>query len=259
MYNRKVMVSVSLSHQWAHHLAHDQQKRRKTKICSAVAVVCEDTVAQALFAQRCPRSPHQTHTIARLGQEPLAMTTDDANIFFSDFEQVKALFFQEGQNFSGLRDLISAFMEDKRNWSCVVLLAPWSPVKIQSHPLQQGGYRQMCIHAGRAIQKGEVLYELAGQLASDLESEISHTHLSQMKAWDKTTRILFGPIRWLNHHCNANTEASGNSGSFCLLNIVPVFSPKGFQPTRYHSLVLLSYLALKNQTAYSAPSLTNGE
>ncbi|KAJ7802659.1 hypothetical protein B0H14DRAFT_3780139 [Mycena olivaceomarginata] len=52
----------------------------------------------------------------------------------------------------------------------------------------------MAIHAKREITQ------------ADAASKSKHTDLSTMRSCDRTKQILFGPIRWVNHHCDANTQ-----------------------------------------------------
>ncbi|KAJ7873255.1 hypothetical protein B0H14DRAFT_3560037 [Mycena olivaceomarginata] len=68
---------------------------------------------------------------------------------------------------------------------------------------------QFGIIAKHPIAKGEKIYELAGQLSKDSVDDQKQditTHLSEMYAWDKSRRVLFGPIRFVNHSCHYNAE-----------------------------------------------------
>jgi hypothetical protein len=53
---------------------------------------------------------------------------------------------------------------------------------------------------------GEYIYELTGLLSVD--GHATNTRLSEYRADDNTARILFGPLRMLNHDCSPNAEVS---------------------------------------------------
>ncbi|KAJ7900761.1 hypothetical protein B0H14DRAFT_3753138 [Mycena olivaceomarginata] len=55
----------------------------------------------------------------------------------------------------------------------------------------------------QAIQFG--IIELSKDSVDDQKQDIT-THLSEMYAWDKSRRVLFGPIRFVNHSCHYNAE-----------------------------------------------------
>jgi hypothetical protein len=65
------------------------------------------------------------------------------------------------------------------------------------------------IVASVALLAGEYIYELMGLLSVD--GNAVHTRLSEIRAADKTVRILCGPLRMLNHDCNPNAEVSHSS------------------------------------------------
>ncbi|KAJ7840174.1 hypothetical protein B0H14DRAFT_3458263 [Mycena olivaceomarginata] len=109
------------------------------------------------------------------------------------------------QNVVGTRTSAAAAFQWSLSAYCI-LLAPWSAVRIRTHSLNPDSAREMAIHAKHEIAQGECVYELAGQLAADAASKSKHTDLSTMRSCDRTKRILFGPIRWVNHHCDANTQ-----------------------------------------------------
>lgn len=66
------------------------------------------------------------------------------------------------------------------------------------------------VRATRPIVKGEYLYELSGLLAID--NDTPHTRLSESTPFGdlpQDVRILFGPIRFVNHQCiGFNAEVS---------------------------------------------------
>ncbi|KAJ7828840.1 hypothetical protein B0H14DRAFT_2366899, partial [Mycena olivaceomarginata] len=90
-----------------------------------------------------------------------------------------------------------------------ILQAPWSVVKLKKvhlmGPTRTPGFG-FGIVASVALLAGEYIYELMGLLSVD--GKAVHTRLSEIRAADKTVRILCGPLRMLNHDCNPNAEAS---------------------------------------------------
>jgi hypothetical protein len=68
------------------------------------------------------------------------------------------------------------------------------------------------VRATRLIVKGEYLYELSGLLAID--NNTPHTRLSESTPFgfgdsSQDVRVLFGPIRFVNHQCiGFNAEVS---------------------------------------------------
>lgn len=86
-----------------------------------------------------------------------------------------------------------------------------------------GGFRGFGIEASVDLSKGEIIYELAGLTATD--SKTPHSELSAImthpsQGMVEKSRILFGPIRFVNHLCsNFNAEVSA------LINmIMPLFA-----------------------------------
>ncbi|KAJ7875941.1 hypothetical protein B0H14DRAFT_2568535 [Mycena olivaceomarginata] len=72
------------------------------------------------------------------------------------------------------------------------------------------------IIASVALLAGEYIYELMGLLSVD--GNAVHTRLSEIRAADKTVRILCGPLRMLNHDCNPNAEYESMTG--CELGLI---------------------------------------
>ncbi|KAK7041040.1 hypothetical protein R3P38DRAFT_2512545, partial [Favolaschia claudopus] len=69
-----------------------------------------------------------------------------------------------------------------------------------------GGISQFIIRARTSIPRGTELDELFGVMSRDSPPSYDNTKLSQMKCKDGQIRILFGPLRFVNHSCKANTE-----------------------------------------------------
>ncbi|KAJ7831494.1 hypothetical protein B0H14DRAFT_2804500, partial [Mycena olivaceomarginata] len=215
--------SASLRVAWAHHLAG---KSSPTKIAGADAIKCEDLLNVVLFAQRKKKSPRKTTLIPTLSQQQIEISSADADAFQADFERLKLRLYASGQDYHGLLRVLSEFFRGQSGWcertlgpstralsafqwslsAYCILLAPWSAVRIRTHSFNADSAREMSIHANRDIVQDEFIYELAGHLGADLASKSKHTDLSTMRSSDKKRRIIFGPIRWVNHHCNANTQ-----------------------------------------------------
>jgi hypothetical protein len=66
---------------------------------------------------------------------------------------------------------------------------------------------QFGIVAKEDLPPDTFLYELAGMLSVDYVDDTTNvitTRLSEIRAVDGTKRVLFGPIRFVNHSCDAN-------------------------------------------------------
>lgn len=71
--------------------------------------------------------------------------------------------------------------------------------------------RGFAIHAAKAIEKGHAIHELIGLMPKD--GKAKHSEVSSVKPSvyhnqsTRVERVLFGPIRFLNHICSTpNTE-----------------------------------------------------
>jgi hypothetical protein len=94
----------------------------------------------------------------------------------------------------------------------LILQAPWSVVRLKKvyhiGPTRNPEFG-FGIVSSIALLAGEYIYELMGLLSVD--GNAVHTRLSEIRAADKTVRILCGPLRMLNHDCNPNAEVSYSS------------------------------------------------
>ncbi|KAJ7172193.1 hypothetical protein C8R46DRAFT_140414 [Mycena filopes] len=59
--------------------------------------------------------------------------------------------------------------------------------------------------ATQNIPCGAQIYELIGMLSLDEVTNAHTKNLSKTFAWNSTKQVLFGPIRYVNHSCKANT------------------------------------------------------
>jgi hypothetical protein len=79
------------------------------------------------------------------------------------------------------------------------------------------GPRQFAIIAEEDLPPQTVIHELTGLLSSDPADGASHSNLSVMQDLDGVKRVLFGPIRLVNHCCIPNARVSEfYSGYFML-------------------------------------------
>jgi hypothetical protein len=93
----------------------------------------------------------------------------------------------------------------------VVLLAPWSCIQLKLVKLGQAPEPQFGIFAKQDIPAKVPIYELAGLLSSDSvdgDAKSKTTSLSEMYGPNGSTRVLFGPIRFVNHSCGFNSVVS---------------------------------------------------
>lgn len=86
-----------------------------------------------------------------------------------------------------------------------MVISPNSCIKLSTIVMGCNGERGFAIHARRSIQKNEVIYELIGMMPLDNNSP--HSRLSEITPHPahnqspQDLRILFGPIRFINHLC----------------------------------------------------------
>jgi len=75
-----------------------------------------------------------------------------------------------------------------------------------------GKKKEFGVEAARNFCKGEYIYELVGHvpidsLAKHTDLSVTVPHVNQGEALEP--RVLFGPIRFINHHCKQyNVEVS---------------------------------------------------
>ncbi|KAJ7082458.1 hypothetical protein B0H15DRAFT_803271 [Mycena belliarum] len=100
------------------------------------------------------------------------------------------------------------------NWGVrayAVLRAPWSPVQIKHVRMGVDRDRGWGLVASTTIRKDEYLYEVLGALTVDMTEE--QTDLSTMTVYGGKTRIMWGPLRLVNHDCEPNIEWVRVTGS----------------------------------------------
>ncbi|KAJ7905941.1 hypothetical protein B0H13DRAFT_1477805, partial [Mycena leptocephala] len=89
-------------------------------------------------------------------------------------------------------------------------------VRLKVLSLGSNRTRGFGIVASVPLLAGEYIYELTGLLSVD--GHATNTRLSEYRADDNTARILFGPLRMLNHDCSPNAEYLKITG--CELGLV---------------------------------------
>lgn len=86
-----------------------------------------------------------------------------------------------------------------------MVLSPRSIVKLSVVAMGAEREKGSAIHARKNIQKNQTIYELIGMMPHD--NDTANTHLSEITpvpGQDQSLgelRILFGPIRFVNHLC----------------------------------------------------------
>ena len=89
-----------------------------------------------------------------------------------------------------------------------MVVNPISPVKLVQRPMIPNGPRGFGIIARRFIQEGEYIYELPGMIAKTSRPNIQSTlsiiipHHRQNQGSEE--RVLFGPLRFVNHICKGS-------------------------------------------------------
>ncbi|KAJ7668609.1 hypothetical protein DFH06DRAFT_1126085 [Mycena polygramma] len=199
-----------------------------SKTTVSVAIACDDAVAFSLFRQIKERALKWRHEIARLSArdedlideaaaEELRLTFRDAQAAMLNINQTYEALLNATANLINVRKWTRTALGEGYKlgqgvlWclrATVVLLAPWSPVKLHLAQLGEGNPVQFGIMTKAHIPADTLIYELIGQLSSDSvdgEAREKTTSLSEMSAFDGSSRVLFGPIRFVNHSCDANT------------------------------------------------------
>ncbi|KAK6975087.1 hypothetical protein R3P38DRAFT_3238252 [Favolaschia claudopus] len=202
-------MAALTSHEWAKFLS---QSRALT---ASDAIRCDDAVAYALFGQRNERPFPRAHTLARLSARPEDVVSREfADELQSAFERNKAEVFVECRSAAEFCNRISRLI-DMSDWArrampstrnrqssraltwCfqahLVLLDPSAPIKLKLIKFGELESNQFGVVAKRYIQRDAAIPQLIGQLSID-----------NVDGSDGTARTLYGPIRFVNHHCHPN-------------------------------------------------------
>ncbi|KAJ6501156.1 hypothetical protein C8R47DRAFT_1109051 [Mycena vitilis] len=196
-----------------------------------LGVRADDTVVQALFAQRNVDGRHhgrQAYRLSELSSHPQTKAAHQAehDSFQRAFNAAKVSWFRSHQPALSAQQDIITFVEEQETWvkahigpnalhaqaaawficGYAALFASWSLVSVRMIPIGGVGRRQFAIIAEENIPRGTIMHELTGLLTSEAADGYSHSNLSLMRDLDGVRRVLTGPIRFLNHSCNANTE-----------------------------------------------------
>jgi len=94
-----------------------------------------------------------------------------------------------------------------------MVINPSAPIKLVQRPIGPGGPRGFGIISRRFIQKNEYIYELPGMIAKSsrpsIQSKLSIIVPHHGQKQGKEERVLFGPLRFVNHICEGyNITAS---------------------------------------------------
>ncbi|KAJ7862097.1 hypothetical protein B0H14DRAFT_3134327 [Mycena olivaceomarginata] len=161
------------------------ERLEKPVITTQTACECDDIAVLAIYSQLAkPEILHQNQTLEGLIQATTALFTEI-------WKSAPVL------NLDGIRGSMV-----RR--------------EIEGHVMGSPGIRGFGIVVSVPLLAGEYIYELTGLLSVDGNAE--HTRLSEIRAADNTVRILFGPLRMLNHDCNPNAEYESITG--CELGLI---------------------------------------
>ncbi|KAJ7889151.1 hypothetical protein B0H14DRAFT_2692457, partial [Mycena olivaceomarginata] len=193
------------------------ERLEKPVITAQTACECDDIAVLALYSQ-IVRKPHsRRHNISTLTPNPDVPPEIRTHIR-SLYEKGKPAILDQNQTLDGLTQTTALFTEIWKSapalnldgirgarkalrWcfdAYCILQASWFVVSLKKVYLM-GPTRNpefgFGIVASVAFLAGEYIYELMGGNAV-------HTRLSEIRAADKTVRILCGPLRMLNYDCN---------------------------------------------------------
>ncbi|KAJ7880229.1 hypothetical protein B0H13DRAFT_2542280 [Mycena leptocephala] len=186
-----------------------------------LAIVADDLIVPALFAQVSKKTASNVHTVAHLSETPVIQDIRHVQQLRSLFKQHQEQLLAVDQTYDGLKTKTTALFDEMwltmnlpaesyhaLLWALrayTVLLAPWSPVQLRvlrMGPLHTKGF---AIFASRDLKANEFIYELSGLMSIDFVAD--HTNLSVVTyPGESTKHILFGPIRLINHDCRPNVE-----------------------------------------------------
>jgi len=92
--------------------------------------------------------------------------------------------------------------------SYTMVINPSSPIRLVQRTMGLGDQRGFGIIATRAIQQNELIYELPGMIASSarpaIQSSLSIIIPHRCQEQGTEERVLFGPLRFVNHMCNGS-------------------------------------------------------
>ncbi|KAJ7264021.1 hypothetical protein B0H12DRAFT_1217267 [Mycena haematopus] len=194
-----------------------------------VGLCTDDAVVRALFAQRNAKGRHygsQRYQPSQLSRSASKISEQNADSFQSAFNSAKHSWFRAGQTALSVQQDISTFVEVHEAWvkseigasrayieatkwfvgAYAALFASWSVVSMRMVPIAGVGPRQFAIIAEEDLQPQTVIHELIGLLSSDPADNASHSNLSVLQDLDGIPRVLFGPLRLLNHCCVPNAR-----------------------------------------------------
>ncbi|KAJ7806189.1 hypothetical protein B0H14DRAFT_3152985 [Mycena olivaceomarginata] len=195
------------------------ERLEKPVITAQTACECDDIAVLAIYSQLV-RKPHSRHhniaTLSPNSDVPLEIRVH----IHSLYEKAKPEILHQNQTLEGLIQATTALFTEIWKSAPVLNLdgIRGSMVRreIEGHVMGSPGIRGFGIVVSVPLLAGEYIYELTGLLSVDGNAE--HTRLSEIRAADNTVRILFGPLRMLNHDCNPNAEYESITG--CELGLI---------------------------------------
>ncbi|KAJ7467347.1 hypothetical protein B0H11DRAFT_2306404 [Mycena galericulata] len=191
-----------------------------------IAVVVDDIVVGGLFTQLARKPVRREHIAAQMSTRT-PINRQQCEHIRKEFEAVKSSLLGQNQTIEVLLADTAAIIEKHWKWfheelhlaedeflTCsihrafrayIVVIAPWSVVRLKVSPMGATQTRGFGVEAVLDLEENEFIYELSGLLSTDLDAE--HTELSKTTSpEDGIERIIFGPIRFLNHDCKPNAE-----------------------------------------------------
>ncbi|KAJ7431086.1 hypothetical protein B0H11DRAFT_2132123 [Mycena galericulata] len=177
-----------------------------------VGLRTDDTVVEALFAQRNVKGRHygpQQYQPSRLSGSSSQLSKQKADSFQGSFNDAKRGWFRPGQTALSAEIGFGRAYAEATKWfvgAYAALFARWSVVSVRAVPIAGVGPRQFAIIAEEELPQQTIIHELTGLLSSDPADGASHSNLSVMQDLDGVQRVLFGPIRFVNHCCAPNAR-----------------------------------------------------
>ncbi|KAJ6516826.1 hypothetical protein C8R47DRAFT_1088438 [Mycena vitilis] len=181
------------------------------------------SIVSALFSQVGKKTRSNIHTLARVSPTPILYQREELRAIRAIFGPFAQQLLVADQTYGNLKAGTTKLfhhmspllkMPSELNsvalWTLcayTVLLAPWSAVKLRVPRMGPSNNKSFAIFAARDLKENELIYELPGLLSMDIADIAHQTNLSVVTLPGRNSKhILFGPIRLVNHGCQANVE-----------------------------------------------------
>ncbi|KAJ7806312.1 hypothetical protein B0H13DRAFT_2387166 [Mycena leptocephala] len=170
----------------------------------ALAIVADDLIVPALFAQVSKKTASNVHTVAHLSETPVIQDIRHVQQLRSLFKQHQEQLLAVDQTYDGLKTKTTALFDEM--WLTMNLPAESQRLQsgLSAHTLYFWRHGPQSNYV-RDLKANEFIYELSGLMSIDFVAD--HTNLSVVTyPGESTKHILFGPIRLINHDCRPNVE-----------------------------------------------------